>query len=171
MIAGNLSPAEAALSYIPLSIRPRVGMSREVGTTFSLANTGQKQAFHTQRDMLSQHWKNAVCLLPEPHCAFTMQMPLEESSFLSAIWLQKGLHVLLSPYKCLTILSKSQTDRSCYFTSTHWGKPQENIYLSINCNSRAISRPHAILRYYLSTQTHKSPRSIFSEVDAGLQES
>lgn len=148
---------------------PALGMSREDGTASSLANTGQKQALQTERAMLSHHWKNAVCLLPGPQCTLTMQTnTLGGAIIFKCNLITERPACAVAPLQMSDNPLPSQTDRSCYFTSTHWGKPQENSSLSMGCNSRAISRPHAIWRYYLSTQTHKSPWSIFSEVYPGL---
>lgn len=144
--AGNLSPSWSCPRLYPfVNLSQSWGLSGEDGTVSSLANTGQKQALHTRRDMLSHHGKNAVCLLPGPQCTLEMQTnTLGGAIVFKCNLIAERPACAVVPLPMSDDPLPSQTDRRCYFTSTHWGKPQENSSLSMGGNSRATSRPHAI---------------------------
>lgn len=119
--------------------------NREDGIVSTLAKTSVGTS-HTEI-CLSHHSKRAVCLLPELQCAFIMHT----KKILGGAIIFKYNFIAETPESAVVSLQTSdnpllsQTDRSCYFTSIRWGSPQENSYLSMGHNSRALSRPQYIL--------------------------
>lgn len=164
MIAGNLSPSWNCPQLYPfINSSWCWDWAEKMARCPPWQTQEQKQALHTQRDMLSHHRKNAVCLLPGPQCTWTMQTNTRGGAIIfKCNLIAERPECAVVPLQLSDNPLLSQTDRSCYFTSTHWGKPLENSYLSMGCNRRAISRPHTILKgLFVHTDTEITMEHLF----------